>query len=69
MMSNPHITAALAQQHRADLLRQAEQHRLARAAKDRPQPASPSTLLLTKETLIHRRGLRWLRPSTSGATG
>lgn len=67
MPSNPYITAGLAEQHRADLLRQAEQHRLVRAAKD--QPATPRILVLAKEGLIRRVSPRWLRPSPSGATG
>jgi hypothetical protein len=67
MINNPHIAAALAAQHRADLLRHAEQHRLVRAAKGRTSPASPRALLLVGHTLI-RRPLCWLHPSTTGAT-
>ncbi len=66
MMSNPYMTAALAEQHRADLLRQVEQHRLVRAAKARPRPTHPTTVL-AKETRIKRQGFRKLRPTTNGA--
>jgi hypothetical protein len=66
MMTNPHITGAPAEQHRADLLRHAEQHRLVQAAKARPRPTTPRALLFSKEKPIRRRALRWLRPSTIG---
>ncbi len=41
-MNGPHITASLVQEHRADLLRQAQQYRLSKevraASHSRPQP-------------------------------
>jgi len=57
-MTSPYITAALAEQHTAELVRQAQEHRLARAGKARsPKPTTP----------VQRRRVRWLRAPAAGA--
>ncbi len=68
-MMSPHIQAALAAEHQADLLRTAEQHRLARQAS-----RSPGLLRLTRRwtrtTLrapdTRRPRWRWARLDVSG---
>jgi hypothetical protein len=59
MMTNPHLAAPLAEAHRRQLLDQAEQHRLAQAAKARRRPGQPP-----KPT---SGCLSWRRLTTSGA--
>jgi hypothetical protein len=46
MSMHPTLTAALADQHRRDLLASAENHRIARAARaSRPAPARPARII------------------------
>ena len=46
MSMHPTITAALAEQHRRDLIARAETHRIARAARaSRPAPARPTRII------------------------
>jgi hypothetical protein len=68
---HPTLTAALADQHRRDLLARAENHRIARAARaSRPAPACPMRILPRLFAAARRPVTRLLAvkaPVTAGA--
>jgi len=68
MSMHPTLTAALAEEHRRDLLARAEAHRIARAA--RPAPARPTRIIPQLIAAARRPVTRLLpvkAPATAGA--
>jgi len=71
MYQHPATTAALAEQHRRDLIARAEAHRLARAARaSRPAPARPMQVILQVIAAARRPAARLLPvKAAAGAEG
>jgi hypothetical protein len=68
MSMHPTLTAALADQHRRDMITRAETHRIARAARaSRPAPARPARII-PRLTAAARRPLARLLPVKAPAT-
>jgi hypothetical protein len=68
MSMHPTITAALAEQHRRDMIARAENHRIARAS--RPAPARPTRIIPQLIAAARRPVTRLLpvkAPATAGA--
>jgi hypothetical protein len=68
MYMHPTITAALAEQHRRDMITRAETHRIARAARrSRPAPARPAWII-PQLIVAARRTVTRLLPVKAAAT-
>lgn len=70
MSMHPTLTAALAEQHRRDMIARAETHRIARAARaSRPAPASPTRIISQLIAATRRPVTRLLPVKAPAAAG
>jgi hypothetical protein len=67
-VNNLHLTAALAREHRAQLLREAEQYRRVRAAKSGPLGPHPSAWATRWDAWLGRTFIRAGHPARTQAT-